>query len=138
MSGKLFCLLFVVSIVAFSGCRERKPTKDIVMIVNLVNNPQKIKEYKQYHKHIWPEVEEGFRKAGFDNIRVYQFDRHLVMIVTIPADANLSELSKKAEAYDPRCKEWNQLMDKYQQGVDGALPGQKWAEMKKIYDLSKE
>lgn len=121
-----------------SSCREQKPTKDIVMIVNLLNDPQKIKAYEQYHEHIWPQMEEGFRKAGFNNIRVYRFSNHLVMIITVPADADLSAMSKKAEAYDPRCREWNRLMDQYQQGVEGTLPGQKWVELKKIYELDKK
>ncbi|HEY6082805.1 MAG TPA: L-rhamnose mutarotase, partial [Chitinophagaceae bacterium] len=73
MPGKLLGLLFIAGILFSSSCREQKPTKDIVMIVNLLNDPQKIKAYEQYHEHIWPQVEEGFRKAGFNNIRVYRF-----------------------------------------------------------------
>ena len=108
-------------------------TKDLVFIVNLVNDEQKVKEYLAYHQKIWPEVEAGFRKAGYKKISIYRFNRSLVMIVTVPENADMNQMGKTAEAYNKKCKEWNELMNNYQVGVPGTAEGQKWAQAEPMY-----
>ena len=108
-------------------------TKDMVFIVNLVNDEQKLKEYLAYHEKVWPEVEAGFRKAGYKKISIYRFNKSLVMIVTVPQNADMNQMGKIAEGYDKKCKEWNELMNNYQIGVAGTAEGQKWALAEPMY-----
>lgn len=96
------------------------------MVANLVDDSLKMDQYLAYHKKVWPEVEAGFRKAGYRNIRLYRYNRTLVMIVTIPVDGDLGAMGRVAESYDPRCREWNRLMATYQTGVPGTPPGTRW------------
>lgn len=107
-----------------------------VFVVNTVDNQKKLKEYLQYHKNIWPEVEGGFKKAGFKSISLYRFNDLIVMRVTFPKGADLNKMSQLSESFSPRCAEWNKLMNNYQKGVNGTLPGQKWVEVIPFYKFS--
>jgi L-rhamnose mutarotase len=144
---KKFCTygvlyLLVISACISPSCNEKKPvveeTKTLVFVVNLINDEQKVNEYLAHHQKVWPEVEAGFRKAGYKKIELYRFNRSLVMIVTIPKNANIDSIGKIAENYDPKCREWNQMMDQYQVGVEGTAVGQKWVQAKRIYSFKNE
>ena len=132
----------VISSFIYPSCNEKKPvveeTKTLVFIVNLVNDEQKVKEYLAHHQKVWPEVEAGFRKAGYKKIDLYLFNRSLVMMVTIPKNADIDSMGKIAEGYDIKCREWNHMMDQYQVGVPGTLDGQKWVQTERIYSFKNE
>ena len=66
---------------------------------------------------------------------MYRFDHLLVMTIKVPEGADLGAMGKLAEAYSPRCAEWNKLMDSYQRGVPGAALGEKWVEAKPFYQF---
>jgi len=134
---RLFLFFLVVALTSSCGKKAPAPeeTKDLVFMVNLVNDEQKVKEYLAYHQKVWPEVEAGFRKAGYKKINIYRFNRSLVMIVTIPKNADINKMGQLAEAYDKKCKEWNQRMDPYQVGVAGTSKGQKWVKTELLYSF---
>lgn len=106
-----------------------------VFVVNTVDNDKKLNEYLAYHKQIWPEVEAGFKKAGYKSITLYRFNDLIVMAIMVPKDADLNEMGKLAESYSPRCVEWNKLMNTYQKGVNGTSEGQKWVEVTPFYSF---
>jgi L-rhamnose mutarotase len=128
---------YLVVLLLLAACRRPVPpgTRDVVMVVNLVDDSLKARQYLSYHQKVWPEVEAGFRKAGYKNIRFYRCNRTMVMIVTVPADADLAEMGRIAESYDPKCREWNRMMEAYQVGVPGTQPGQKWAQADLYYQF---
>lgn len=107
-----------------------------VFVVNTVDNNKKLNEYLDYHKRVWPEVEAGFKKAGYKSITLYRFNDLIVMTITVPKQADLNEMGRLAESYSPRCAEWNKLMNNYQKGVNGTSEGQKWVEVKPFYMFS--
>lgn len=132
-------LLLVMALV--TGCSQEKEKEtsqleDKVFVVNIVHDSLKLSEYLHYHKQIWPQVEAGFKKAGYRKIVLYRYDYLLVMKITVPVGADLGEMGKLAEAADPRCVEWNKIMNNYQQGVPGTSPGQTWVEAKPFYEFS--
>lgn len=133
-------LAFSIFIIA---CKQgHTPTSDHdklvekVFVVNISSDEQKLQEYLKYHEKVWPEVEAGFKKAGYKKITLYRYDHLLVMTIAVPEGADLGAMGKTAEAYSPRCAEWNKLMDGYQQGVAGTAPGQKWVEAVPFYKFS--
>ena len=143
---KIFSYTIVIAVlyanVMLTGCSEKQnETKaqqrpeEKIFVVNLVHDSLKLKEYLDYHTQVWPEVEAGFKKAGYKKIVLYRYDYLLVMKITVPVGADLGEMGKLAEASDPRCAEWNKLMNTYQQGVQGTLPGQTWVEAKPFYQF---
>lgn len=137
----LKALLLIVAFQA-GGCRQSDSNKnnqgkfiEKVFVVNIVPNEQKLKEYLSYHSRVWPEVEAGFKKAGYKKIALYRFNYLVVMIVTVSPQADLAQMGKLAESYSPKCAAWNKLMQGYQAGVPGTMPGQTWAETKPFYQF---
>lgn len=141
---RLFITAFVFSLLFFS-CRENKApghtkenTIERVFVVNLVKDSLKQKEYLAYHRQVWPEVEAGFKKAGYKKISLYRFQNLLVMTIVVPSHASLDSMGKVAESFDKKCAEWNRTMNTYQIGVEGTEPGQTWVEAGKFYSFSNE
>lgn len=134
--------VFLIFTCSFIMCRPANPEHkapefvEKMFVVNTVDNPKKMDEYLTYHKQVWPEVEAGFKKAGYKKIVLYRFNNLIVMAITVPKNADLDEMGKIAESYSPRCAEWNKLMNSYQKGVKGSLEGQKWVEAIPFYQFS--
>ncbi len=140
MSRK-YCITIVALIVlTMFGCHQEpatiSATEERVFVVNIVPDSVKLKEYLDYHEKVWPEVEGGFKKAGYKGIVLYRYGHLVVMTITVPAGADLDQMGKLAESYDPRCAEWNQLMNGYQTGVAGTKQGQTWVEVRPFYRFS--
>jgi L-rhamnose mutarotase len=136
----LFQMLSISALLPFYSCNGGAKAKDDeaslvekVFVVNLVGNEQKLKEYLHYHERVWPEVEAGFRKAGYRKITLYRYGYLLIMTVVVPARADLQQMGKIAEGYDKRCAEWNRIMRGYQTGAPGMAAGGGWGEALPFY-----
>jgi L-rhamnose mutarotase len=132
---KLSSILLIL-VLAVASCREQA-YEEHIYAVSISTEPNKLQEYLAYHDSIWPEVEAGFKLAGYKEINMFRFEQFIVMQIKVPAGANLSEMSKNAADSHPRCAEWNQLMDTYQIGLPGTSNGQKWVELNEFYSFKK-
>lgn len=135
MRFPLYLLIACYGVFVLPGCTAREQLVEKVFVVNIRPGEDKLKEYLDYHQAVWPEVEQGFKKAGYRHIRLFRSHHTVVMIVTVPAGADLDAMGKTAEAHHPRCKEWNTLMAGYQEGVAGMLPGQTWSETTPFFEF---
>ena len=146
---KVFSYVIVIAAlyanVMLTGCAEKQnetkaqqQLEEKVFVVNLVPDSLKLKEYLDYHKKVWPQVEAGFKKAGYKKIVLYRYGYLLVMKITVPVGADLGAMGKLAESSDPRCAEWNKLMNTYQTGVEGTSPGQTWVEAEPFYQFDNQ
>jgi hypothetical protein len=109
--------------------------KHILLTANLVENKKLQQEYIDYHHRQfteWPEISQGFCNADFQQLLLYKNGRQLMLIISIPADKTLNELNPKTTENNPRMDEWNQIMGKYQEGIKGTEPGEKWVFFHKI------
>lgn len=107
----------------------------VLLTANLVANPTLQKEYLDYHAtqfQNWPEVSNGFCRASFQQLLVYKNGRQLMLVISIPKGASLDSLNPKTTENNPRVVEWNKIMQKYQEGIEGAKPGEVWVFLKKI------
>ncbi len=130
-------LLALAPVLLLLSCsRERLMEK--VFVVQIKAGEDKLKEYLEYHRAVWPEVEQGFEKAGYRQIRLLRSQHTVVMIIKVPEGADLEAMGKEAEAYNPRCAEWNRLMSGYQEGVPGTAPGQTWTVAEPFYLFGRE
>lgn len=113
-------------------CDNKETAKEwdnIIMTANLVENQEKQQEYMNYHAiqtEQWPEVVNGFCNANFQQLFVYRNGRQLMLIISIPKGENLDELNPKTTENNPRVDEWNAIMAKYQEGIDGTKEGETW------------
>jgi len=111
-----------------------KPWKDYLLTANLVADTAMQKEYMHYHEvqfQEWPEVAKGFCNADFQQLLVFRNGRKLLLVISIPANKTLDELNPKTEENNPRVVEWNKMMSKYQEGIEGTKQGETWVFLNK-------
>ena len=107
----------------------------IILTANLVVDPKLQKEYLNYHAtqfEKWPEVSKGFCHANFQRLLVYKTGRQLMLVISIPKGESLDKLNPKTKENNPRVGEWNKIMSKYQEGIEGTKPGETWVFFKPV------
>ena len=104
------------------------------LALDLVDDPQLISEYVDYHKAVWPEIISSIKTAGIENMEIYQFGTRLMMIMEV-SDHFDAALKAEKDLANEGVQEWEQMMWKYQRAVPGAKPGEKWVMMNKIFEL---
>ncbi len=112
-------------------------TKDLVFMADLKNEKEAIEKYTYYHsaEGVWPEAAHAAKVSGIEKIKIYRFGNHLVMIITVPADADMDEINRKYAESSNRIGEWGELMSALQQSPDGAEDGEIWVPMELIHDF---
>ncbi|MEO8534923.1 MAG: right-handed parallel beta-helix repeat-containing protein [Flavobacterium sp.] len=122
----------------FERCKDPKPVSEwenIVLTANLVDDAKLQKEYVEYHKtqfEKWPEIAKGFCNADFQQLQVFKNGRQLMLIISIPKGESLDQLNPKTTQNNPRVDDWNNLMKKYQTGIEGAKPDETWIFLNKV------
>jgi L-rhamnose mutarotase len=108
--------------------------KRYVLALDLVDDPQLIKEYEDYHREVWPEIKRSILDAGILQMEIYRFENRLFMNMEVGEDFSFEKKSAM-DAANEKVQEWEQLMWKYQAAIPGAKPGEKWVMMTKIFEL---
>ncbi|WP_229676754.1 L-rhamnose mutarotase [Pedobacter psychrotolerans] len=115
-----------------------QPVKEwdyIILSANLVKDEKMQREYLAYHQtqfEKWPEISKGFCNAEFQRLAIFKNERQLMLIISIPKGKKLDDLNPKTTENNPRVEEWNAIMKKYQEGIEGAKPGEVWVFFKPI------
>lgn len=102
--------------------------------LDLVNDEKLIGEYESYHKEVWPEIKESIARSGIGQMEIYRFANRLFMIMETVDEFSFAAKGA-ADALNPKVKEWEKLMWKYQQAIPGAGAGEKWVLMDRIFSL---
>jgi L-rhamnose mutarotase len=104
------------------------------LTLDLVDDPNLIAEYEDWHRKVWPEVISSIKTAGIDEMEIYRHANRLVMIMQV--NATYSHERKAAlDLASEKVREWEALMWKYQQALPSAKAGEKWVIMNKIFEL---
>jgi len=106
-----------------------KEWNNIILSANLVADPKMQQEYLNYHAtqfQKWPEVAKGFCNAQFQQLLVFKTGRQLMLVISLPKGKSLDELNPLTTKNNPRVDEWNNLMKKYQEGIEGTKKGETW------------
>lgn len=109
-------------------------TKRYCLALDLKNDPDLIKTYKEYHENVWPEITASIKDAGVEKLDIYHVENRLFMIMETNADFSF-EKKQKADESDPKVQEWETLMWNYQQAIPNSKPGEKWRLMEHIFGL---
>ncbi|MDN5216873.1 L-rhamnose mutarotase [Fulvivirgaceae bacterium BMA12] len=106
------------------------------MACDLKDNPALIEEYRHYHSkgNAWEEVTRSIQDAGILDMQIFNVKNRLFMIMEVDEHFD-PERKKQMDLDNPKVQEWEKLMWKFQQALPGSLPGQKWVEMDKIFQL---
>jgi L-rhamnose mutarotase len=104
--------------------------------LDLRDDAAAIAEYEGWHRPgaVWPEVLDSIRAAGIEDMEIFRSGNRLVMMMQVPDDYDAAG-KQAADAADPRVQAWEQLMDRYQQRLPWAKPGEKWVAMRGIFSL---
>jgi len=108
-------------------------SKSIARTVDLIDDPEIIAKYEDYHRNAWPEVREKQKAIGIERMEIFRSGNHLFMYITLPDDFDL-ETGFQGFSGTPRNKEWNDLMSSYMQKVPEANEGELWVTMSVALD----
>jgi L-rhamnose mutarotase len=110
--------------------------KRYCLALDLVNEPELIKEYEHWHKagNAWPEIKKSILDGGITNMEIYRTGNRLFMIMETD-DTFSFERKGAMDAVNSKVQEWEQLMWKFQQPLQWAKEGEKWILMDKIFQL---
>lgn len=106
------------------------------LTLDLKDDAKLIAEYKKYHQKIWPEITASLKESGIQDAEIYLLGTRLFMILEV--DDNFSfEAKARADQQNPKVREWEELMWKFQRPLPQAMAGEKWILMEKIFELEK-
>jgi L-rhamnose mutarotase len=108
--------------------------KRYCLTLDLKNDATLIAEYEAYHQKIWPQIADSITSSGITGMQIYRYDVRLFMIMETTDDFSFDKKAQMDKG-NAKVQEWETLMWKYQQPVKGALAGEKWVLMDKIFQL---
>ena len=106
------------------------------LTLNLKDDPEGIETYKEYHRNVWPEVEAALKTVGIRSMRIFLLGRRLFMHMETGDDFIAEVDFPRYLEQHPRCKEWEDLMNGYQEKVPEAGEDEWWAGMEEVYSLA--
>ena len=111
-------------------------TKRYCLTLDLKDDPQLIAEYRRYHQKIWPEITKSIRGAGIEDMEIYLLGTRMFMVMEVNDKFSFAAKAK-ADGANPKVREWEELMWKFQKPLPEAKPGEKWMVMERIFKLDK-
>jgi L-rhamnose mutarotase len=106
------------------------------LTLDLQDDPKLIAEYKRYHERIWPEITASLKQSGVEDAEIYSLGTRLFMILDVN-DRFSFEAKARADGANPKVREWEELMWKFQRPLPQAAPGEKWILMDRIFKLER-
>jgi|SRR5580692_9167661 L-rhamnose mutarotase len=106
------------------------------LTLDLKDDPKLIAEYKRYHEKIWPEITQSIKDSGIEDMEIYLLGTRMFMVIEVSEGFSF-EAKAQYDRENPKVREWEELMWKFQQPVAEAKSGEKWMLMEKIFQLEK-
>jgi len=106
------------------------------LALDLKDNLELIAEYKRYHEKIWPVITRSIKDAGIEDMEIYLLGTRMFMVMEVNEQFSF-EAKAKADRENPKVREWEELMWKFQEPLPDAKPGEKWMRMERIFKLEK-
>ena len=95
-----------------------------------------IAEYTRHHERVWPEITKSIKDSGIEDMEIYLFGTRMFMVMEVNEKFSF-EAKAEADRDNPKVREWEELMWKFQQPLPSAKPGEKWLLMDRIFKLEK-
>ena len=109
------------------------------LLCDLKDDPALIAAYEAHHAagNAWPEVTEALREAGILGMEIYRTGNRLLMVMKTGPDYT-PQRHTRINASRERVRDWEELMDRFQQRLPFAEAGVKWVPMHRIFDLGEQ
>ena len=108
--------------------------KRYCLALDLQDDNDKITEYEEYHRNVWPEILASIKDSGITDLEIYRWNTRLFMVMETKDDFSFDQ-KKHLDANNTKVQEWEQLMWKFQQPLPWAAKGGKWVLMDRIFVL---
>ena len=95
--------------------------------------PEKLEEYKAYHKNVWPEVLDIIRKCNIRNYSIFHKDGYLFAYFEYVGDDFEADMEKMAA--NPEIQKWWNIMKPMQEPLETRVEGEWWANMEEIFHV---
>ena len=109
-------------------------TRRYCLTLDVQDDPQLIAEYRRQHQAVWPEVLQSIRDSGILNLEIYLLGNRLFMIIEVSEKFSF-EAKAALDRENPKLREWEKLMWRFQKPLPQANPGEKWLLMERIFAL---
>ncbi len=96
-------------------------TRRYCLTLDLKNDPKLIAEYRRYHEKIWPEITKSIKDTGIVDLEIYLLGTRMFMVMEVSEEFSL-EKKAKADRENPKVREWEELMLKFQKPLSNAKP----------------
>jgi L-rhamnose mutarotase len=114
--------------------REKSMNKRYCLTLDLKDDPALIVEYRRYHQKIWPEITSSIKDSGIVDMEIYLLGTRMFMIMEVDETFSF-DVKAKADRGNPKVREWEELMWKFQKPLQQAKSGEKWLVMERIFKL---
>ncbi len=104
------------------------------LTLDLKDEPRLIAEYKKHHEKIWPEITASLKESGIEDAEIYLLGTRMFMILEVN-DRFSFEAKARADEENPKVREWEELMWKFQRPLPQGKAGEKWLLMDRIFKL---
>lgn len=102
--------------------------------LDLVDDPDLIREYVDAHRNVPTEVEQALRAIGIERMRIHRLGARLSMTIETREGFDPAR-DYQRYAQMPGAAAWDARMRKYQKPSPDARPGEWWAAMELVYEL---
>ena len=109
--------------------------KTYAMALDLIDDPEVIEEYKEHHRHVWPEVKQGLEKIGISEMKIFLTGCRLFMFLRAEDEFDLEKDFQRYTDTSPRARMWDDLMRNFQQKIPSAKTGDWWVPMEEVFNL---
>jgi L-rhamnose mutarotase len=109
-------------------------TRRYCLTLDLKDDPALIAEYRRHHQKIWPEITRSIKDADVENLEIYLLGTRMFMILEVGPNFSF-EAKALADRANPKVREWEELMWKFQRALPQSKPGEKWLLMERIFQL---
>jgi len=107
--------------------------KKYCFALDLIDDKNLIRKYKEYHRNFWRELREHSKKQGITKMEIYNVSNRLFMVMETSDDYNPYRKPDPNDPMEKRSLEWEELMSQFQKPI--LNEGEKWVLMEKIFEL---
>jgi L-rhamnose mutarotase len=95
--------------------------------------PDKIQEYKQHHRKVWPEMLAALRRTGWNNYSLFMGEDGLLFgYFETPENFKAAQAGMSREEINAR---WQEFMSPYFENLGGQHPDKGMMELEEVFHL---
>jgi L-rhamnose mutarotase len=110
---------------------ENAPVKRVAFLLKVKKS--KLAEYREHHKHVWPEMLDALRRTGWHKYSLFLRDDGLLFGYFEAEESFRASLNGMAR--EEVNKRWQDFMAPFFEGLDGAHADEGMQELEEVFHL---